>query len=33
MGHKVTTRETLHFKGDDVSGTIEARYTKFSALR
>ena len=26
MGQKVTTRETLHFKGDDVSGTIEARY-------
>ena len=25
-GQKVTIRETLHFKGDDVSGTMEARY-------
>jgi len=25
-GQTVTTRETLHFKGDNVSGTIEARY-------
>lgn len=25
-GKKVSTHETLHFKGDDVWGTIEARY-------
>ena len=32
-GQKVTTRETLHFKGDDVSGTIEARYTNGSVVK
>jgi len=32
-GEKVTTRETLHFKGDDVSGTIEARYTNGSVVK
>ena len=33
MGQKVTTRETLHFKGDDVSGTIEARYGNGSVVK
>ena len=32
-GQKVTTRETLHFKGDDVSGTIEARYANGSVVK
>ena len=32
-GQKVTTRETLHFKGDDVSGTIEARYGNGSVVK
>jgi hypothetical protein len=32
-GQKVSTRETLHFKGDSVSGTIEARYANRQVVK
>ena len=32
-GQKVTTHETLHFKGDDVTGTIEARYSNGNVVK
>ncbi len=33
LGQKVTTHQTLHFKGDTVSGTIEARYDKGDVVK
>jgi hypothetical protein len=32
-GQTVTTRETLHFKGDAVSGTIEAHYSNGDVVK
>ncbi|HEV2672683.1 MAG TPA: hypothetical protein VGU74_16435 [Gemmatimonadales bacterium] len=32
-GQTVTTRETLHFKGDTLSGTIEAKYASGDVVK
>jgi hypothetical protein len=32
-GVRVTTRETLHFKGDSLSGTIEAHYSNGQVVK